>query len=398
MFITKMHLNRRTFLKGMGATVSLPLLDAMIPARTLLASTAARAVPRLAFVYFPHGAIMREWSPDGRILQPLAPFANRLTIVSGLENRHAYGPVHAITPGTWLSGAVGGVTADQLAAEHLGCDTPLPSIAVATEQATKICAGVWEGKYEESYGTTISFRKDAPVPMEFRPRTVFDTIYQRASGSTSVLDLVADDTASLRKRLGPSDRLALGDYLDTLREVERRVDNKDEAGVEESFVRRMTLMFDLIALAFRADITRVATVMIAAEASSMTYDHLGVSDSFHLLSHHQNDPQKIEKLVRIQAFHTRMFAGFIRTLSELPDGDGTILDRSTVLYGSNMSDSHAHDHFPLPLALVGGRLPGGQHLSCPDRTPISNLLLTVLRRAEVPVDNIGDSSGEFAGL
>src|SRR5262245_7911313 len=193
MFITRKHLDRRTFLKGMGATVGLPLLDAMIPARTLMAFTAARAVPRLAFVYFPHGAVMQEWSRDGRILQPLAPFGNRLTIVNGLENRHAYGPVHAITPGTWLSGAVGGVTADQLAAEHLGCDTPLPSIAVATEQATKICAGVWEGKYEESYGTTISFRKDAPVRMEFRPRTVFDTIYQRAPGSTSVLDLVADD-------------------------------------------------------------------------------------------------------------------------------------------------------------------------------------------------------------
>jgi len=400
MFITKTHLDRRTFLRGMGATVALPLLDAMIPARTLLASTAAKAVPRLAFVYFPHGAVMREWSRDGRILQPLAPFANRLTIVSGLENRHAYGPVHAITPGTWLSG-ISGATADQFAAECLGCDTPLPSIAVATEQATKIGAGVWEGKYDESYGTTISFRRGASaVPMEFRPRAVFDTIYHRAPGaagppgSTSVLDLVADDALSLRKRLGPSDRSVLSDYLDTLRDVERRV-NK-----EESFVDRMALMFDLIALAFRADITRVASMMMAAEASSMTYAHLGMSDSFHLLSHHQNDPEKIEKLVRIQAFHTRMFAAFIRTLAELPDGDGTILDRSIVLYGSNMSDSHAHDHFPLPLAVVGGggRQHGGQHLRSPDRTPISNLLLTVLRRAEVPVHSIGDSTGECAGL
>jgi len=399
MFIARTHIDRRTFLRGMGATVALPLLDAMIPARTLMAFTAAKAVPRLAFVYFPHGAVMHEWSLDGRILKPLAPFANRLTIVSGLENRHAYGPVHAITPGTWLSGAIGGATADQLAAECLGCDTALPSIAVATEQPTKICAGVWEGEYDESYGTTISFRRDGSVPMEFRPRAVFDTIYHRAPGSTSVLDLVADDAASLRKRLGPSDRSVLSDYLDTLRGVERRVDKKDEAGVDESFVSRLALMFDLIALAFRADITRVASVMMAAEASSMTYDHLGVSDSFHLLSHHQNDPEKIEKLVRIQTFHTRMFAEFIRTLSELPDGDGTILDRSTVLYGSNMSDSHAHDHFPLPLAVVGGgRLHGGQHLRCPDRTQISNLLLTVLRRADVPIDSIGDSTGECAGL
>jgi hypothetical protein len=193
----------------------------------------------------------------------------------------------------------------------------------------------------------------------------------------------------------------LNDYLDTLRDVERRVDKVGKAESEESFVDRMALMFDLIALAFRADITRIASMMMTAEASSMTYDHLGVSDSFHLLSHHQNDPEKIEKLVRIQAFHTRMFAAFIRTLAEFPDGDGTILDRSIVLYGSNMSDSHAHDHFPLPLAVVGGgcgRLHGGQHLRSADRTPISNLLLTVLRRAEVPVHSIGDSTGECDGL
>jgi hypothetical protein len=413
MFITKTHLNRRTFLRGMGATVALPLLDAMIPARMLLALTAARAVPRLAFVYFPHGAVMDEWSRDGRILQPLAPFGDRLTIVSGLENRHAYGPVHAITPGTWLSGVsprdrvtgLSGATADQLAAERLGCDTPLPSLAVATEQATKIGGGAWEGEYEESYGKTISFRRGpAPVAMEFRPRAVFDTIYHRAPGLTSLLDLVADDAASLRKRLGPSDRSLLSDYLDSLRDVERRVDRVDQAGeaaIEVSPVDRMALMFDLIALAFRSDMTRVASVMMAAEASSMTYDHLGVSDSFHRLSHHQNDPEKIDKLVRIQSFHTRMFAAFIRRLAETPEGDGTILDRSIVLYGSNMSDSHAHDHFPLPLAVVGGgcgRLHGGQHLRCPDRTPISNLLLTVLRRAEVPVHSIGDSTGECAGL
>ena len=411
MFITKTHLDRRTFLRGMGATIALPLLDAMIPARTLLAFTAGRAVPRLAFVYFPHGAIMNEWSRDGRILQPLAPFGNRLTIVSGVENRHAYGPVHAITPGTWLSGVspcrhgagIGGATADQIAAECLGCDTPLPSLAVATEQPTKIGAGVWKGEYDESYGTTISFRREAssaaaPVAMEFRPRAVFDTLYRRAPGSASVLDLVAGDAATLRKRLGPSDRSALNHYLDTLRDVERRVDrvgNEEEAGVEQTFVGRMALMFDLIALAFRADITRVASVMMAAEASSMTYAHLGVSESFHLLSHHQNDPEKKEKLVRIQAFHTRMFAAFIQTLADLPDGDGTILDRSIVLYGSNMSDSHAHDHFPLPLAVVGG---GGRDLALSDRTPISNLLLTVLRRAEVPVHSIGDSTGECAGV
>lgn len=401
MFITNKPLDRRTFLRGMGATVALPLLDAMIPARTLLAFNTASAVPRLAFVYFPHGAIMDEWTAAGRILQPLAPFHNRLTIVSGLENRHAYGPVHAITPGTWLSGMSArkpSFSADQLAADHVGCETLLPSIAVATEEATKISAGIWEGEYDESYGKTISFRAGAPVPMEFRPRAVFDTLFHLAPGSTSVLDRVADDAASLRKQLGPADRSLLSEYLETVRDVERRVD-QDE--IAPSFTGRMALMFDLIALAFRADLTRVASMMMAAEASAMTYEHLGIHDSFHALSHHQNDPDKIDKLVRIQTFHTSMLAAFIQTLAAQLDGDGSLLDRSLILFGSNMSNSYAHDHFPLPLAVVGGgcgRLSGGQHLRYPDRTPLSNLLLTLLRRADVPVRAIGDSTGECSEL
>ena len=419
MFISNKHLDRRTFLGGMGATVALPLLDAMIPARALLAST-ARPAPRLAFVYFPLGAIMDEWTPAategrnfelGRILAPLAPYRNRLTVVSGLENRHAYGPVHAITPGTWLSGrspgkrgeaapklasdsrASEGGTADQLAADHLGQDTPLPSIAVATEEPRKVCAGIWEGQYDESCSSTISFRRaQAPVAMEFRPRAVFDTLFQSsAPGAASVLDRVGGDAARLRKRLGLADRVVLGDYLETIRDVERRLDN------DQDFKDRMTLMFDMIALAFRADITRVASMMMAAETSAMTYDHLGVPDAFHLLSHHQNDPEKIEKLVRIQTFHTQMVATFVRTLAELPDGDGSILDRSLILFGSNMSNSHAHDHFPLPLAVIGGgcgTVRGGQHLRYPDRTPMSNLLLTMLHRAGVPVQSVGDSTCE----
>jgi Protein of unknown function (DUF1552) len=435
MFLSKKHLDRRTFLRGMGATVALPLLDAMIPARTLLAAT-ARPVPRMAFVYFPHGAIMDEWTPAaagrdlalGRILEPLTPFSNRLTIVSGLENRHAYGPVHAITPGTWLSGVsprghsdpTQGATVDQIAADHIGQDTPLRSIAVAAEETKRIGAGIWQGEYDDSYGTTISFRgARMPVAMEFRPRAVFDMLFhptpprkvraagtpapgatvdqreRRASEPASVLDLVAADAAGLRKRLGPADRAVLGEYLESVRDVERRVDVADQ--IDE----RMALMFDMVALAFRADITRVASIMMAAEASSRTYDHLGVPDSFHLLSHHQNDPEKIEQLVRIQAFHTRMFATFVRSLADLPDGDGSLLDRSLILYGSNMSNSHAHDHFPLPMAVIGGgcgALRGGQHLRYPDRTPVSNLLLTMLHRAGVPAESIGDSTSECAEL
>jgi hypothetical protein len=409
MFLTRKHLDRRTFLRGMGATVALPLLDAMIPARTLLAFTAARTGPRLAFVYFPHGAVMDEWSAGGRILRPLETFHNRLTIVGGLENRFAYGPVHAITPGTWLSATSarqGGATADQLAADHWRRSTPIASLAVATEAAPKICAGIWHGQYDESYARTISFRGAGhPVPMEWRPRQVFDTLFQRSADAPSVLDAVADQAARLRTELGPSDRSVLNGYLESVRDVERRVDavRLDAASVGGSgaFTERMALMFDLIALAFRADITRVASMMMAAETSAMTYDHLGIAESFHALSHHQNDPEKIDKLVRIQTFHSSLFASFLQTLASQPDGEGSVLDHSLILFGSNMSNSHAHDHFPLPLAVVGGacgRHCGGQHLRYPDRTPIANLLLTMLRRAEVPVDAIGDSTDECAGL
>jgi Protein of unknown function (DUF1552) len=295
------------------------------------------------------------------------------------------------------------------------------SVTVAVEETKTIGAGIWQGEYDESYGTTISFRRaHVPVPMEFHPRAVFDTLFRRgatvdrgavrAAGSTSVLDLVAADVDRLRKGLGPADRAVLGEYLETVRNVEQRVDEAEGrvcAGAESQvevahrFTERLTLMFDMIALAFRADLTRVASVMVAAEASAMTYDHLGVPESFHLLSHHQNDPEKIEKLVRIQTFHTRMFATFVRTLAELPDGDGSILDRSLILFGSNMSNSHAHDHFPLPLAVIGGgcgTLRGGQHLRYPDHTPMSNLLLTMLHRAGVPVQSVGDSTSECPEL
>ena len=432
MFITKKHLNRRTFLRGMGATIALPLFDAMVPARTAMAATAARPTPRMAFVYFPHGAIMSAWTPAdiggavqlGRILEPLSAFKSRLTIVSGLENRHAYGPVHLITPGTWLSGVSPRgsnpsrhTTADQIAAQHICRNTLLPSIEIATEAPKKIGAGAWEGDYSDSLGTTISFRGAAgPLPMEFSPLNIFDKLFapgstaderaMRARSSTSVLDLVAADTADLQTRLGPADRAVLRNYLDHVRDVERRVEAADarmSSSVESpgdmsnAFAERIHLMFDMIALAFQADITRVASFMMAAETSQMTYDQAGVPDPFHALSHHQNDPAKIEKLVRIENYHTRVFAAFVGRLADMPDGDGSILDRSLILYGSNMSDSQAHDHFPLPLVVVGGgcgKLRGGRHLRYPDRTPHSNLLVTMLHRADVPVESIGDSTGE----
>ncbi len=239
--------------------------------------------------------------------------------------------------------------------------------------------------------------------MESSPRTAFDTLFGCDAVSephdSSVLDRIAADVAGLRTRLGAADRAVLGDYLEAVRDAERRVEGVEgelNLDVEQAFVERLTLMFDLTALAFRADITRVASVMMAAEATSMTYAHVGAPESFHLLSHHQNDPENLEKLVRIQTYHTRMFARFIQTLAELQDGDGSLLDRSLILFGSNMSNSHLHDHFPLPLAVVGGRrtLHGGQGLQYPERTPMSNVLHEVLGRAGVPVPPIGERSGD----
>jgi hypothetical protein len=381
---------------------------------------------------------MDDWTPKaegrdfelGRILQPLAPFKDKLTIVSGLENRHANGPVHSITPGTWLSGVsprvshdpYGGVTADQIAAQHISQDTPLPSIEVATEETKSIGAGVCDRDYGCSYGATISFRTPStPLPMEFNPRKLFNKLFGQgdtpeerellAKEYTSILDLVASEAAALQKQLGPADRAMLGDYLETVREIERRVQKLEErdlsalelpevpVGIPNSFDEHINLQFDLIALAYQANITRVATMMMAAEVSNMTYNHLGVPDAFHPVSHHQNNPQRIEKLIKIQNYHTKVLANFLTKLAALPDGDGSMLDHSLIVYGSNMSNSNAHDHFPLPSAVIGGgcgKLAGGQHLRYADRTPVSNLLLTVLDRAGVQVESLGDSTGRFS--
>ena len=436
MFVTKKHLPRRTFLRGLGATVALPLLDAMIPARTALADTAAAPVPRMAFIYLPHGAVMDKWTPDAvgrdfelkQILAPLAPFKDRLTIVSGLDNRHANGPVHAITPGTWLSGVTprvshepyGGVTADQIAAQHIGQDTPLPSLEVATEESGG--GGSCDRNFGCSYAGTISFRTPStPLPMEYNPRKLFQRLFGQgdtpeerqmlAEQYASILDLIATDAADLKRSVGPADRVRVDDFLGSVREIERRVQKMEERdlshvnlpdapiGVPDAFDEHIHLMFDMIALAFQANMTRIASFMMAAEVSNMTYNHVGVSDAFHPLSHHQNSAAKLERLARVQTYHTQVFAQFVQKLADMPDGDGSMLDHSILLYGSNMSNSNAHDHFPLPSAVVGGgagKIKGGQHVRYPDRTPVSNLLFTLLHRAGVPVGSIGDSTGELA--
>ena len=436
MFITKKHLSRRTFLRGAGVTVGLPLLDAMIPAWTALAQTAASPKPRMGFLYLPHGAIMDQWTPaaEGKsfeltpILKPFAPFQKQLTIVSGLENKGAIAPpVHALSPGTWLSCVTppegqephGGVTVDQMAAAHLGQDTPLPSLEVATEGRGGN-GNACDRTFGCSYGNTISFRTPStPLPMEADPRKLFERLFGQgdtpqerkaiAKQYSSLLDLVTSEAADLRKTLDVQDRARLGDYLESVREIERRMQKMEEhdltsldlpdVPVGSTFDQRLTLMFDMIALAYQANLTRVFTFMMAGKGSNQTYNHVGVSDAFHPLSHHQNDKVRKEKLVKIQTYHSQAFAKFLAKLAAMPDGDGSMLDHSILLYGSNMSNSNAHNHAPLPTLVVGGgcgKLKGGQHLKYPEQTQLSNLLLTLLDRAGVPAEKVGNSSGVFS--
>jgi hypothetical protein len=436
MFLTRKSLPRRTFLRNAGISVGLPLLDAMIPAHTALAQTAARAVPKLGFIYFPHGAVMDQWTPAkvgrdfalGSILQPLAPYQNKLTVISGLENRHATGPVHAIAPGTWLSAVTprvshdpnGGVTIDQVAAKHIGQDTPLPSIELALEESGG--SSGCDRDYGCSYASTTSFRTPTtPLPMEHNPGRMLQRLFGRGDSELerksiagqygSLLDMVTDQAGSLQRKLGGQDKVRIDEFLDSVREIERRVQklkvqNLDglampnvPAGIPESIDEHLNLMFDMIHIAWQAGVTRVASFMMAAEASNKTYNHLGIADAFHPLSHHQNNPAKMDRLAVIQKYNTQVFSRFVGKLASTADGEGSMLDNCILLFGSNMSDSNVHNNFPLPLTVVGGgcgRIKGGQHLRYPDRTPIANLLLTVLDRAGVPVAAVGDSTGPFA--
>src|SRR5688572_17617662 len=438
MFITRKHLSRRTVLRGLGVSIGLPLLDAMIPARTALAKTAAKGKPRMGFFYLPHGAVMSEWTPKGegtqfelsRILQPLEPFRSQLTVVSGLGNKPAESnATHAITPGTWLSAVppkksnapVGGVTIDQIAAQHIGQETPLPSIEVGVTERGG--AAACNGTYGCGHGNTISFRTPTtPLPMEADPRKLFNKLFGEGDSAAeretlardfgSILDMVMDDANVLNRRLGERDRAMLGQYLESVREIERRVQKMQANDISKlklpelpvgtpEFDKQLRLMYDMVALAYEANITRVATFMLDAEVSNLAYPHLGISDAFHPLSHHANRPAALEKLVKIQRYHTEVFASFLSRLAKTPDGEGSLLDNAILLYGSNMSNSDRHDHFPLPLAVVGGgcgSCKGGQHLKYPDRTPIANLLLTLLDRAGVPAERVGDSTGRFSEI
>ncbi len=428
MYLSRKHVSRRTVLKGVGATIALPLLDAMSPAATAWAQTAAAAAPkRFAFVGFPHGAIMDRWSPAAAgtafemspILQPLTPFREHLTVVSGLRNKPGETPEpHAYIESTWLScvkpwehgaaGADAGVTADQVAARHVGQETRLPSLELTTSQV----------------GARLAWRTPTqPLPQEGNPRAVFQKLFGQGDTDKertailretgSILDRVKGQAARLQASLGVQDRVVVGDYLDSVREIERRVQmasRQDTAtleipdapvGTPNDITEHFKLMFDLMALAFQADITRVITFSMDHEASMRTYTHLGIAEGFHPLSHHGNNAQKMDKLVQIQRYHTEVFATFIERLAKAQEAGGTVLDHSTILYGSNMSNSDRHNNDPLPAAILGhadGRIKGGQHLKYPQDSRFADLLVTLFDRNNIPVEKIGDSAGILSEL
>ena len=420
MFLSKKHIPRRAMLKGVGAAIGLPLLDSMLPASTAFAATTAgKTVKRFAFVGFPHGAIMDHWSPKetgtdytmSPILEPLTPFRKHLTIVSGLRNKPAETPEpHAYIEQGWLTalkpfdfgkgGPDSGVSADQIAVRYVGQETRLPSLELSVGQGSARLA--WRTPTQ-------------PLPQESNPRAVFqklfgqgDTDKERAEilhETGSILDRVQAEAQRLQASLGVKDRVVVGDYLDSVREIERRVQMAEKqsdsslqipdapVGTPNELTDYFKLMFDLMALAFQADITRVITISMDHEASMRTYTNLGIAEGFHPLSHHGNNPEKMDKLVKIQRYHTEEFAGFIKKLEATKEADGTVLDHSTILFGSDMSNSDKHNNDPLPSAILGhanGKIKGGQHVRYPQDSRHGELLLTLLQRNEIPVKSIGD--------
>ncbi len=437
-FITKKYLSRRTLLRGMGVSVALPLLDSMVPAQTPLGKTAAASKSRLSCIYVPHGATMDKWTPvaDGKafefteILGPLEKFRDRVSIVSNLAHPAAggvgsdAGADHARSAAVFLSGVHPekdsirvGPTIDQIAAQHIGQDTPLPSVELSIEEVALSCGS----GYACAYSNTISWKTPTiPLPMENNPQVVFEKLFgdgsnnadrlARKQQSRSLLDSVMDQVASLQKDLPASDRTKLGEYLDDVREIERRIQKAQNqipadlklpeapVGVPESFDEHFKMMFDLQVLAFRAEITRIATMMYARDTSGAVYPQSGIRDGFHVASHHSNNRANMDKFALINKYHVEMLAYFLDKLKSTPDGDGNLLDHSLVLYGSSMSNGNQHDHDPLPVVLAGGasgQLSGGRHVTYTPHTPMSNLLLTVLNKLGVQADKHGDSTGKL---
>ena len=441
MIITKKALPRRTFLRGMGAAVALPLLDAMVPSMTAFAKTPASPVRRLGFVYMPMGCDLPRWTPPGTgrllelspTLQSLTPVVDQLTVITNLELKNAYPGTHATSNAAFLSAAKAkwtestdyylGTTVDQIAASQIGQQTLLPSLELSMDLLQTV--GQCDNGYACVYQNNLSWSSPTtPLPAEAHPRIVFERLFGEG-GSTadrraalkkraSLLDWVRDDISRLQRDLGPEDRTRVGHYLDTVREVERRI-QKAEAetgdqslpdldrpvGVPAAYADHARLMFDLQVLALQADVTRVITFQLARETSNRTYTEIGVSDPHHPLTHHGNDPDKIARMAKINAFHVSLFAYFLEKLKSTPEGDGSLLDHSLYLYGSGMGNPNVHDHVNLPILVAGGGaagVKGARHLKYDEPTPLANLHLTLLERVGVRMDNFADSKGKVDEL
>jgi hypothetical protein len=440
MFISKKHIPRRMFLRGAGVSLALPFLESMVPAQTLLSQTAANPQLRAGFLYMQHGAIMHEWTPSKqgeleltRILKPLEPYRNRLLLVSGLEVETA-GPApgesggdHVRSAAAFLSGARAkhtagadvylGTTIDQVIAKKIGQETALPSLELGIEDVGY--TGICNYGYSCSYVNTISWETPKkPLPMEVNPQVVFERLFgdgnnsaQRRARKTqdrSILDWISSDVASIRKTLGPVDQARLNDYLDDVREIERRVQLVGKAtadlpdaplGMPQSYDEHIKLQFDLIALAFRTDVTRVASFMYGRDNTNTTHPASGVTLSHHGASHHGNKPEGYENFAKINTYFVQMFAYLLEKLRSVPDGDGNLLDHSMIVLGSSMSNPNEHSHDPVPMLVAGGmsgRLQTGRHLLFPDRTPHANLLLSLIHKAGIPMESFGNSTEPLA--
>ena len=433
MMIFKKAIPRRTFLRGVGATLALPLLDGMVPA---FGATAAKPAVRMSFIYGPNGRIMSKWTPatEGAAfamtptLEPLAPFRDRLLVLSGLNIKAADavgnepGGVHARPCAAFLTGihpkpgGAMGISADQVAARELGKHTQLGSLELSMDSADVL--GAADGAYSDAYTKTISGRgPTTPLPMEDNPRKVFERLLgesattdpaerlRRIQKKHSILDFVTQDVHSLMRDVGPGDRAKLTEYLDAIRDIERRIQIAEEqasrklpemerpAGVPPTYSEHAKLMFDLQVLAYQGDLTRVTTFMLGREQGDRAYREIGIGDGHHSLSHHSGNPEAIHLCSLIDAFHSKMFAYFLEKMRSTPDGDGSLLDHSIILYGNALSDGNAHVHNDVPMLLLGGepgRLKGGRHIRFPG-LPLSNLLLSVLDMGKIPVDGYLDS-------
>jgi hypothetical protein len=446
-FVTRKHLSRRTFLRGVGAAIALPMLDAMTPA--LAAVGRARKAPvRLVFTYVPNGIIMNDWTPRGvgrefafpRILKPLEAYREDLLVLSGLAghngNELGDGPGdHARAGAVFLTGVHckktsgadirNGVSADQIAARSLASETRFASLELSCEDSRTV--GNCDSGYSCAYTNSISWRSPTtPMPPEVNPRVVFERLFgtedfhldpatraRRAQYRKSILDMVREDTQKLAGTLGQADRRKMDEYLHSVREIEKRIQSAERdnhvatpgiekpAGIPVTFADYVTLMFDLQVAAFQADLTRVTTMMIGREGSLRTYPEIDVSDSHHPLTHHRNKPEFIEKVTQINHFHVELFARFLGKLKSLPDGDGTLLDHSLIVYGSGISDGNRHLHENLPVLVAGrgdGSLKPGRHIVYEQETPMANLYMTLLDRVGVHPESIGDSTGKLVQL